>query len=111
MSLGLLLGRRGGGRRSRLLQGWLRRDRLWRSCPAHGLKLLQSLAIERRMGRLRDAILVGRRSLSFGLDLLLCVGRKVEVSQVFLAVVAGIDHMGLMTTKLRAVKQEPERSR
>jgi hypothetical protein len=59
------------------------------------------------MGRLRDAVLVRKWGLRLGLDLLLRIGRKVKVSQVFL-VVAGIDYMRLMTTKLRAVEEKPE---
>jgi hypothetical protein len=59
------------------------------------------------MGRLRDAVLVRKWDLRLGLDLLLRIGRKVKVSQVFL-VVAGIDYMRLMTTKLRAVEEKPE---
>jgi hypothetical protein len=59
------------------------------------------------MGRLRYAVLVRKWGLRLGLDLLLRIGRKVKVSQVFL-VVAGVDYMGLMTTKLRAVEEKPE---
>jgi hypothetical protein len=59
------------------------------------------------MGRLRDAVLVRKWGLRLGLDLLLRIRRKVKVSQVFL-VVAGIDYMRLMTTKLRAVEEKPE---
>ena len=59
------------------------------------------------MGRLCDAVLVRKWGLRLGLDLLLRIGRKVKVSQVFL-VVAGIDYMRLMTTKLRAVEEKPE---
>ncbi len=59
------------------------------------------------MAELRDAVLVRRWGLRFGLDLLLRIGRKVKIGQVFL-VVTGIDDMGLMTAKLRAIKQEPE---
>jgi hypothetical protein len=59
------------------------------------------------MTALRDAVLVRSWGLGFGLDLLLRIGRKVKIGQVFL-VVTGIDDMGLMTAKLGAVKQEPE---
>ena len=103
--LRLLLGCRGW--RSRLRGGRLRGDGLRRARPAHGLQLLQGLAIERRMGRFGDAVLIRKWGLRLGLDLLLRIGRKVEVSQVFLVVV-GVDDMRLMAAKLRAVEEKPE---
>jgi hypothetical protein len=59
------------------------------------------------MARLRDPVLVGKWGLRLGLDLLLRIGRKVKVGQIFLVVV-GVDHMGLMAAKLRAVEEKPE---
>ncbi len=78
----------------------------WAS-PLHRLQLLQGLAIERRVGRLRDAVLVRRRGLPRRLDMPLRIGRKIKKGQVFL-LVAGIDHVGLMTAKFRPVEEEPE---
>jgi hypothetical protein len=59
------------------------------------------------MGGFGDAVLVREWGLRLRLDLLLRIGRKVKVGQVFLVVV-GVNHMGLMAAKLRAVEEKPE---
>jgi hypothetical protein len=70
--------------------------------------LLQGFAIERGVRRLGEATLVRRRGLLRGLDPLR-IGRQIQESHILLFdMVVGVDHVRLMTAKLRAIKQEPE---
>ncbi len=97
--LRLLLGSWCGGLRRRLRGCGLRRCRLWRTGTAHRLQLLQSLAIKRRMCRLRNAILVRRGSLWPRLKPPLSIWREIQIGHVFLLIGVWVDYADSMTAR------------
>ena len=108
--LGLRGGRGGGG-------GGLGLGGLGQRCCgsgraglAHGLKLLEGLAVERRMAGLLGAVLVAEDVGWLTRELLGNVLGEIEIGQLAIALledIGRVDQAGLMEDDLRAVEDEP----
>jgi hypothetical protein len=90
-----------------LLGCWLRGGGLRWAGPFHSLQLPQSLAIERGVGRLRDAILIRRRRRFRRLNGLLRIGRKIEKRHILLLEVVTRVHYPNSVAG-RPIEEEPE---